>query len=138
MPEGQFIMSQELQDLDRKAKNVSNEARHTEYSYKKLQKEIRKQILRDYDNSLLQTIKELKEKRDEIKLQLKEAKRALRETERQYKKQRRIVTKVAYRDNGELQRLKEEKNSAWNKVHTIFKEFHIKYEEEHNKWNSLQ
>jgi len=133
--EKQFVMSKDLQKLDKKAKEALEEAKHLKYSYNREQKKIRKKALKNFDDSALPVRKKLIERIGDLKTELKEAKKQLKGMHLNFKRDRRVITKTVYKDNKELQSLKQKAKESWDKVHKLYKEFNIKFKEEHNKWN---
>ena len=135
MGEKKFVMSKDLQELNKKANEASKEATKSEYRYRSAQKKIRKEVLKNFDDKSFSARKVLKEIVDKLKADLKNAKNHLRQLTTALKKDRRIVTKKAYAEDNNLQTLKQKTKENWDKVHKLFKDFNIKFKEEHDKWN---
>ena len=134
MTEQKFIMSDELKRIDKEANKLTKETKLLNYKYKKRQKTIREEVLKNFDDNTLLERKKLIDRIGDLKIELKETQRQLREKSLNSKREMRLITKSAYKDNSELQTLKKQVAELNIEVDKKFKAFNKLYQKEYDNW----
>jgi len=134
MTEQKFIMSDELKRIEKEAKKLTKKTKLLNYKYKKRQKTIREEVLKNFDDNTLLERKKLIDRIGDLKIELKETQRLLREKDLIFKRERRLITKSAYKDNSELQTLKKQVAELNIEVDKKFKAFNKLYQKEYDNW----